>query len=42
MHLKISEERYRELFNSMSEAFVIKELVVPENGNQTDFRYYTG
>jgi PAS domain S-box-containing protein len=36
--LAISEERYRLLFNAMSEAYVVHDIVYDEAGNAVDFR----
>ena len=36
--LRVSEERFRTLFNSMAEAFVVKEAIRDEEGRVTDFR----
>jgi PAS domain S-box-containing protein len=37
--LKQSEEKYRSLFESMSEAFVLGEVVLDEKGEPYDFRF---
>ncbi|MBD3239598.1 MAG: PAS domain S-box protein [Chitinivibrionales bacterium] len=37
--LRRSEERYRTLFENMSEAFVLCEIIWDENGNPVDWRY---
>ena len=34
-----SEQRYRDLFNSISEAYVLKEAISDEEGNIIDFRF---
>jgi PAS domain S-box-containing protein len=38
-HLRESEERYRGLFNSMSEGFALAEVVYDESGVARDFRF---
>ena len=35
-----SEERYRLLFNAMSEAYVVHDLICDESGNAVDFRAF--
>lgn len=37
--LRQSEERYHSLFNSMSEGFVLHEMVFDETGRPSDYRY---
>lgn len=37
--LKASEERYRSLFNSMTEGFALHEIILDENGNPFDYRF---
>ena len=37
--LSQSEERYRSLFNSMTEGFALHELVLDENGQPCDYRF---
>lgn len=37
--LKVSEERYRSLFNSMNEGFALHEIILDENGNPYDYRF---
>jgi PAS domain S-box-containing protein len=37
--LRASEERYRSLFNSMTEGFSLHEIVTDENGHPCDYRY---
>ncbi|GMU20987.1 MAG: hypothetical protein AMXMBFR13_10830 [Phycisphaerae bacterium] len=37
--LRESEERFRSLFNSMDEAFVVKEMITGPDGRGTDFRF---
>ena len=37
--LLISEERYRALFNSMTEGFAIHEIVCDEKGDPSDYRF---
>ena len=37
--LKESEERYRSLFNSMTEGFALHEIILDENGKPFDYRF---
>ena len=37
--LRISEEKYRNLFDNMTEGFVVVEIIVNDAGKSTDFRY---
>lgn len=37
--LRESEERYRALFNSMSEGFALHEVICSENGEPVDYRF---
>ena len=37
--LRISEEKYRNLFDNMTEGFVVGEIIVNDSGKPTDFRY---
>ena len=37
--LRISEEKYRNLFDNMTEGFVVGEIIVNDAGKPTDFRY---
>ncbi|MEW6440367.1 MAG: PAS domain S-box protein [bacterium] len=37
--LRSSEERYRGLFNTMSEGFAVHEIVTDENGRPCDYRF---
>jgi PAS domain S-box-containing protein len=37
--LRASEERYRSLFDSMTEGFALHEIVTDENGQPCDYRY---
>ena len=37
--LRASEERYRNLFNSMDEGFCVIELIADQDGNAVDYRY---
>jgi len=36
---KVSEERYRSLFNSMTEGFALHEIILDENGEPYDYRF---
>ncbi|OGO23440.1 MAG: hypothetical protein A2144_05520 [Chloroflexi bacterium RBG_16_50_9] len=37
--LRLSEERYRSLFNNMTEAFALHEIILDEQGRPGDFRF---
>ncbi len=37
--LRLSEEKYRSLFNTMSEGFALHEIIYNENGKPCDYRY---
>ncbi len=37
--LRASEERYRSLFNGMTEGFALHEIMCDENGQPCDYRF---